>query len=87
MRNPQYKDTYYGRIYIDKKYDNMLADYGVIMLSEYNEKLGCFEDCIMSRITNDKLLQLAHDNILAFDGIIVRGLEKLQETLNEGLRY
>jgi hypothetical protein len=41
----------------------------------------------MSRITNDKLLQLAHDNILAFDGIIVRGLEKLQETLSEGLKY
>ena len=75
--------VYYGKIFIKEEYDNMLADYGVIVLGEYNKELGYFEDCLMSKVVLDKLMKLAQDNILLFDGKIVKGLDELNKLINK----
>jgi hypothetical protein len=74
-------NVYYGKLFIEEKYDNMLADYGVIILGEYNKKLGCYENCLMSGIVNTKLMKLAQDEILGFDGTVIKGLKELSKLL------
>ncbi|WP_144537440.1 hypothetical protein [Bacillus thuringiensis] len=70
-------DVYYGKVFIEEKFDSMLAEYGVIVLGTYNKDLGCFENCLMSGVVNDKLKKLAQDNILGFDGVVVNQLDGL----------
>ncbi|MCU5282069.1 MULTISPECIES: hypothetical protein [Bacillus cereus group] len=74
-------DVYYGKIFIEEKFDSMLAEYGVIVLGAYNKDLGCFENCLMSGVVNDKLKKLAQDNILGFDGVVVNQLDGLTTLL------
>lgn len=76
-------EVYYGKLYIQEKYNSMLNDYGVISLGGYNKELSCFENCLLSKSIFDKLIKLAHDDILEFDGILINVLKEVKKCLYE----